>query len=118
MKFLAVIAALAVAEGHRISGIDKGDLMQSQPSHWRKGWPQGAIDDSTDDDKIMNWMREPKPPAPPIQYHDKMRQWTPGTWPVHFVWNGDFNHATYHKQIDDGTDDNEVVDLMHRTQGI
>ena len=63
-------------------------------------------------------MRKPKGPPPPIEYHNKMRQWQPGTWPVHFAWNKDFDHATYSKQVDDGTDDNEVVDLMHRTQGI
>ena len=86
--------------------------MDKQPSHWRKSWPQGAIDDSTDDDKIMNWVRLPDPGPPPIEYHDKMRQWKAGTWPVHFTWNGSYDHATFHKQIDDGTDDEEVVDLQ------
>ena len=118
MKFTAAVALFAVAEAVSLSGIDKGELMQSHPSHWRKGWPEGAIDDSTDDDKIMNWMRKPAAPPAPIKYHDKMRQWQPGTWPVHFNWNGDMSHATYAKQIDDGTDDNEVVDLMHHSYGI
>ena len=90
-------------------GIDEKELQPDQ--HWRVNWPQGAVDDSTDDDKIMNWMRKPKEPKPPIRYHDKMRQWTPGTWPVYHTWNDDFNHATQHSIIDDGTDDNEVVDL-------
>ena len=59
----------------------------------------------------MNWMRDPNAPAPPIKYHDKMRQWAPGTWPVNFSWNGGMTSAAYNNQVDDGTDDNEVVDL-------
>jgi len=54
-------------------------------------------------------MRKPKEPKPPIKYHDKMRQWTEGTWPVYHTW--DDGHATQHSIIDDGTDDGEVVDL-------
>ena len=50
MKFSAAVALFAVAEGISLSGIPKGDLMQSHPAHWRKNWPEGAIDDSTDDD--------------------------------------------------------------------
>ncbi len=55
-------------------------------------------------------MRKKKPAGPPIKYHDGMRQWVKGTWPIWHSWNGAFNHATQHNQIDDGTDDNEVVD--------
>ena len=32
---------------------------------WREPWPLG-IDDSRDDNTIMNWMRDPEAPAPPI----------------------------------------------------
>ena len=96
--------------------------IEGQPVHmkgntWRRQWPQG-IDDSTDDDTIMNWMRKPKKVNPPIQYHDKMRQWTPATWPVNFSWNPQMDHATYHNQIDDGSDDNESVDVMLAHQHI
>ena len=73
-------------------GVDEDDLQPDQ--HWRVRWPQGAVDDSTDDEKIMNWMREKKEPKPPIRYHDKMRQWTPGTWPVYHTWDDDHAHAT------------------------
>ena len=66
----------------------------------------------------MNWVRAPDPVPPPIEYWDKMRQWQPGTWPVHFTWNAPYTHATYVKQIHDGTDDDEVVDVMHRGQNI
>ena len=35
-----------------------------------------------------------------------MREWTPGTWP----YPG--------SRIDDGTDDNEVIDIMHKVNDI
>ena len=95
-------------------GVDEDDLQPDQ--HWRVPWPQGAVDDSTDDEKIMNWMRKPKEPKPPIRYHDKMRQWTEGTWPVYHTWDDGMSHATQHAIIDDGTDDNEVVDLQHKEE--
>jgi len=121
MKYIAVLALFAGVEArhhhHRnygliqtkLQGIDEETLQPAR--HWNKPWPQG-IDNSEDDDKIMNWIREPKAADPPIRYHDKMRQWTPGTWPVNFSWNDDWNHATYSNQIDDGTDDSEVVDVQ------
>ena len=62
--------------------------------HWRNPWPQG-IDDSTDDDTIMNWIRKPKEIEPTLRYHDKMRRWTSGTWPINFSWNDSWNHASY-----------------------
>merc|ERR1712032_373239 len=52
-----ILAALLLSEAEAIRmtqrGIDKGDLMQSQPSHWRKNWPQGDIDDGTNDEDVM-----------------------------------------------------------------
>ena len=60
----------------------------------------------------MNWMRDPEAPEPPIKYHDLMRQWDKGTWPVNFTWNGPMTLATWKNEIDDGTDDNEVIDLQ------
>jgi hypothetical protein len=46
-----------------------------------------------------------------------MRQWVPGTWPVNFDWNPQMDYASYHNEIDDGSDDNEVVDVMMRQKG-
>ena len=77
---------------------------------WRRPWPQG-VDNSENDDKILNWIRKPAGPPTPIKYHDKMRQWVPGTWPVNFSWNSQMDNASYHNEIDDGSDDNEVVDV-------
>jgi hypothetical protein len=31
---------------------------------------------------------------------------------MNFTWNGGMSHATWHNEIDDGTDDNEVIDLQ------
>ena len=66
----------------------------------------------------MNWVRKPEGPEPPIRYHDKMRQWQIGSWPVYHTWDDDMVKATQHSQIDDGTDDNEVVDLQHHVHNI
>ena len=67
---------------------------------------------------VLGLQTEAPKPAPPIKYWDKMRQWEPHTWPTYFTWNKGWDHATYHHQIDDGTDDNEVVDVQTRQQGI
>ena len=133
MKILALIAfALGVDAKHhhhkkqhhikhhgfiqqQVQGIDPKTLQPDR--HWNLPWPQG-IDDSTDDDKILNWIREPEPPKPPIKYHDKMRQWVPGSWPVYHTWDDDWTKASYHNEIDDGTDDNEVVDVQRRASNI
>ena len=66
----------------------------------------------------MNWVRKPKAANPPIKYHDKMRKWEKNTWPVNFSWNPQMDKATYHNQIDDGSDDNESVDLMTASHAI
>ena len=54
----------------QMEGIDKKELMQNQPSHFRKAWPQGVIDDSTNDDKIMfGWSdHRKKKPEPKETY--------------------------------------------------
>ena len=110
MKFvLALMALAATTEAVQLEGVPKKELMKG--AHWRKAWPEG-VDDSTDDENVMNWMRKRASPDPPIKYHDKMRQWEAGTWPVYHTWNKDFDWATKHHEIDDGTDDNEVVNML------
>ena len=39
--------------------------MQNQQSHWKKIWPQGDTDDSTNDDEVLDMFSLPLPPAPP-----------------------------------------------------
>ena len=36
-----------------VMGIDKDDLMQNNPSHWRKAWPEGAIDNGQEDVDVL-----------------------------------------------------------------
>ena len=79
--------------------------------HWSQGWPQGDIDNSVADDTILNWVKPKDPPAPPIRYHDKMRQWVPGTWPFN---SGGLDDYAVHG-IDTGEDDNEVLDAQHKS---
>ena len=47
--------------------------MQEQPSHWRKSWPQGIIDDSTNDAEVLGMFnvaegRKKKPVLPKETY--------------------------------------------------
>ena len=97
-------------------GIDEKELQPVR--HWAKPWPQGVVDDGTDDDEVSLLKKEKPEPDPPIRYHDRMRQWAPGTWPVYHTWDDKWSKATYHQQIDDGTDDNEVVGVQLLRKGI
>ena len=58
MKSYLCIAALLLSGTEAIKmtqkGIGKGDLMQSQPSHWRKVWPEGATDNSDGDAEVID----------------------------------------------------------------
>ena len=64
----------------------------------------------------MNWIREPEAPKAPIRYFERGAEWAPGSWPINFTWDKDWSHATYQNEIDDGSDDNEVIDIMHQAQ--
>ena len=66
-------------------------------AHWRKPWPEGAVDDGTDDENHVgrNQKKKNKPSGPiKRKFHDNFRQWQAGTWPVNFEWSGD--KAVYH----------------------
>ena len=74
-------------------------------AHWRKPWPEGAVDDGTgDENHLLRKEKKKSKASGPIKrkFHDNFRQWQPGTWPVNFEWNGD--KAVYHNVVDDGTD--------------
>ena len=110
---LAIMALVGTSQAVHLEGVPKKQLQKG--AHWRKPWPEG-IDDSTNDEDVLNWMRTRKGPDPPIEYHSGMRQWVPGTWPVYHTWKADQDWgadvATKHFQVDDGTDDNEVVNMV------
>ena len=54
-----------------VMGIDKGDLMQNNPSHWRKAWPEG-IDNGQDDADVLGRLdtkrRSHKDKEKPVTY--------------------------------------------------
>ena len=47
-----------------LGGIPYPAIMQEQPSHWRKVWPEGAVDNSDGDAEIIDRFNK-KPPGPP-----------------------------------------------------
>ena len=67
MKVLGLIAA---AHAISLSGIVKDDLMQNQPSHWRKAWPEGNTDNGDEDALVIDMFleKEKKKPKPVITY--------------------------------------------------
>merc|ERR1711934_405803 len=54
----------------KLDGIPKGALMQSQPSHWRKAWPEGDTDNADGDAEVLNMFlnKKKKEPKPKITY--------------------------------------------------
>merc|ERR1712032_1074829 len=41
-----------------VMGIDKDDLMQNNPSHWRKAWPEGDTDNGQDDHEVLGRLHQ------------------------------------------------------------
>ena len=37
----------------KLEGIPKTAIMQAQPNHWRKAWPEGATDNADGDDEVL-----------------------------------------------------------------
>ena len=48
----------------KLEGIDKGTLMQNNPSHWRKAWPEGDTDDGNGDAEVLEMFLKKKKAAP------------------------------------------------------
>ena len=48
------------------AGIPNGSLMDKNPSHWRKAWPEGATDAGAGDAEfeIVDRFNHPAPPKP------------------------------------------------------
>merc|ERR1719498_537342 len=112
MKFtVSLLAAVGVSARHhhhhrdvgliqqRVQGIDE-KIMHPYRSYTNP-WPQGPVDDSTNDDLVIHLAKKKEEPEPAPRYHDKMRQWQMGTWPVYHTWDKDMVKATQHQQIDD-----------------
>ena len=53
LKQFPGVTFLPEEDNELVGGIDKGDLMQNNPSHWRKHWPEGATDNGQDDTEVL-----------------------------------------------------------------
>ena len=62
MNKLSQVALIASVGAIQLEGIPYPALMQEQPSHWRKVWPEGATDNSDGDADVINAFSLPKPP--------------------------------------------------------
>lgn len=63
MKFILIGAAAAV----KLSGIDYEALHEG--AHWKKAWPEGAIDDGSDDSEVLDRFLAPKEKEPDVPAH-------------------------------------------------
>ena len=96
MKFTLIAAAIASVNAFKLESVPAESLMSG--AHWRKSWPEGAVDDATNDEHVIGRHHHSRQKAakPQIKYFENFRQWTPGTWPVYHTWNGAMTKATYH----------------------
>ena len=69
MKYNCFAASLLLAGAAAIHldqhGIDGDALMQNNPSHWRKVWPEGVIDNAEGDADVLDMFNHPEPGPPP-----------------------------------------------------
>ena len=47
---LLIVSAAAV----ELTSIPAGSLMQNNPSHWKKTWPEGIVDNADGDADVLN----------------------------------------------------------------
>ena len=71
-------------------GIPDGSLMDKQPSHWKKPWPQGTTDDGNQDAETLNMFLDAHAPIPPPTQH----RWVP--YEPHSTSNEDQFAGLYH----------------------
>merc|ERR1711967_66586 len=80
MKFTVFVALLGSTQAIRMktpgdfypaeAGIDKKSLMDVNPSHWRKSWPEGCTDGGAGDAEfnVVDEFNHPAPPKPSGDY--------------------------------------------------
>ena len=72
MKTIIFSLGLMVAStgAVKLDGVPKAAIMQSQPSHWRKPWPEGATDNADGDAEVLDMFlhKKKKEPKPKITY--------------------------------------------------
>ena len=67
---LAITALLSTSSAIQLNSIPWVTLMQNQPSHWKKIWPQGMVDDGLDDDLVVERDSGIPPTLPPRAEHN------------------------------------------------
>ena len=63
-KFSLIATLLVATNAVQLEGIPYPALMQEQPSHWRKVWPEGATDNSDGDAEVIDKFNTRPPPKP------------------------------------------------------
>eukprot|EP00356_Strombidium_inclinatum_P010055 CAMPEP_0170493254 /NCGR_PEP_ID=MMETSP0208-20121228/13604_1 /TAXON_ID=197538 /ORGANISM="Strombidium inclinatum, Strain S3" /LENGTH=93 /DNA_ID=CAMNT_0010769153 /DNA_START=1 /DNA_END=282 /DNA_ORIENTATION=+ len=89
---VALLAALGLVSAVRLNGIDEKTLMEG--AHWRKLWPEGAVDNSDDDAPVIaeyNHRKKEakKEPAPHVWY----------PYEPHSVTSANEHEGLYHTQV-------------------
>ena len=77
-----------------MSGIPDGSLMDKNPSHWRKKWPEGAIDGGEGDAEfeVIDEFNHPKPKKPSDDYvWPTWNEYEPHTLSMNDEWQGKFH---------------------------
>ena len=101
----------------RIHGIDKKELQPDR--HWTKPWPQG-IDDGQDDDKVLHLSPEELKEREKEEKPKYMvvRPAIPGQWPMGKVEDKKGKVIWEYGKIDDGTDDDTVLNAGLSAEGM
>ena len=101
----------------RIQGVDKKDLQPDR--HWTKPWPQG-IDDGEEDDKVLHLspeqMKEKEAEIKPKYL--KVRPAIVGQWPMGTVEDKKGKVIMEYGKVDDGTDDDTVLNAGLKEEGM
>ena len=79
-----ILALVGATQAVTIRGIPSDSLMDRQPSHWKKIWPQGDTDDGLNDNLVLNW---PKVAASVRPEHDWV-PYEPHTTSMEDQWTG------------------------------
>ena len=59
MNKLCVALLVSSASAVTLESIPAGTLMQNNPSHWRKTWPEGIVDNGDEDSSVIEMFLKP-----------------------------------------------------------
>ena len=119
MNRLSVFAALCILEGSSIKlkydghshGIPYSATMQEQPSHWRKVWPEGCVDNGDSDAETESFV-------PAGAYYDGQAvQLSAGGIPYHALMNEQPSHwrkVWPEGAVDNSDGDAEIIDRFNK----